>query len=213
MQRETLATPNSPITVPVVRKLLHRGARPRLARILGRAYPVEVARLLSKLTGSERLDAFSILLEESNASHVSEVLSEMSPDDSVPLLERLAPEDIARYLSELPPDDATFLASRLSEPLAPRVLALMEAEPAADVRELLEHQEQTAGRIMTTDYFALEEDVTISEAISALQKKSEEYEMVFYVYVVDKRNHLVGVVSLRKLLTTHPSTQLKRLMV
>jgi magnesium transporter len=208
-----MATPHSPITVPVVRKLLHRGARSRLARILARAYPVEVARLLSTLTGSERLEAFSILVEESDASHVSEVLSEMAPDDSVPLLERLSPEAIARYLSELPPDDATLLASRLSEPLAPRVLALMEAEPAADVRELLEHQEQTAGRIMTTDYFALEEDVTISEAISALQKKSEEYEMVFYVYVVDKRNHLVGVVSLRKLLTTHPSTQLKRLMV
>jgi magnesium transporter len=110
-------------------------------------------------------------------------------------------------------DDATLLASRLPEPLATKVLALMEAEPAADVRELLEHEERTAGRIMTPDYFALEEDVTIAEAVAALQRRSEEFEMVFYVYVVDKRDHLVGVVSLRKLLTTPPSTQLKRIMV
>jgi len=66
---------------------------------------------------------------------------------------------------------------------------------------------------MTRDFFALEENVTVSEAISALQNRSEEFEMVFYVYVVDKRDHIVGVVSLRKLLTTPPSTQLKRIMV
>ena len=89
----------------------------------------------------------------------------------------------------------------------------MEAEPAADVRELLEHEERTAGRIMTPDFFAVDEEMTISEAVSALQKRSEEFEMVFYLYVVDKRDHLVGVVSLRKLLTTPPSTQLKRIMV
>jgi magnesium transporter len=88
----------------------------------------------------------------------------------------------------------------------------MEAEPAADVRELLEHEERTAGRIMTRDFFALDEDVTVSEAITALQRRSEEYEMVFYLYVTDKRGHLVGVMSLRKLLTTPPSTQLKRIM-
>lgn len=206
-------TTNAGITVGVVRKLLHRGARGRLGRILAKAYPVEVARLLSTLRGSERAQAFSILLDECGAAHVASVLSEMSPADSTALLERLDPPQIARYLSELPADDATDLASRLPDPLAAQVLALMEAEPAADVRELLEHEERTAGRIMTPNFFALDEDMTIAEAVSALQKRSEEFEMVFYLYVVDKRDHLVGVVSLRKLLTTHPSTQLKRIMV
>jgi len=137
----------------------------------------------------------------------------MSPSDSQALLEDLEPAQIAKYLSEMPADDATSLASRLPDPLAAQVLPLMEAEPAADVRELLEHEERTAGRIMTRNYFAMDEDVTIAEAVAALQKRSEEFEMVFYVYVVDKRYHLVGVVSLRKLLTTPPSTQVKRVMV
>jgi magnesium transporter len=204
---------NSAITIRVVRRLLHRGARGRLGRLLTKAYPVEVAKLLSTLKGSERAQAFSILLDECDAPHIASVLSEMTPADSITLLEELAPVQIARYLSELPADDATDLASRLRDPLAAQVLALMEAEPAADVRELLEHEERTAGRIMTPDFFALEEEMTISEAVTALQKRSEEFEMVFYLYIVDKRDHLVGVVSLRKLLTTHPSTQLKRIMV
>ena len=203
---------NSAVTVRVVRRLLYRGARARLGRLLTKAYPVEVARLLSTLKGSERALAFSILLDECGAPHIASVLSEMSPADSIALLEALTPAQIARYLSELPADDATDLASRLHDPLAAEVLALMEAEPAADVRELLEHQERTAGRIMTPDFFALDEEMTISEAVTALQKRSEEFEMVFYLYIVDRRDHLVGVVSLRKLLTTQPSTQLKRIM-
>jgi magnesium transporter len=203
---------HSAITVSVIRKLLHRGARARLAKILAKAYPVEVARLLSALKGPERSKAFNILLEECEVSHAASVISEMSPSDSLALLEDLDAGQIARHLSEMPADDATLFASRLPDPLASQVLALMEAEPAADVRELLEHEERTAGRIMTPDYFALEEDVTIAEAVTALQKRSEEFEMVFYVYVVDKRDHLVGVVSLKKLLTTHPATQLKRIM-
>lgn len=213
MQTGNKIAAHSALTVGVIRKLLHRNARARLGRIFNKAYPVEVARLLAMLRGSERSHAFQILVEECDTAHVAKVLSEMSAGDSLALLETLDPREIARLLSELPADDATYLASRLPDPIKSQVIALMEAEPAADVRELLEHEERTAGRIMTRDYFALEEDMTISEAITALQKKSEELEMVFYVYVVDKRGHLVGVVSLRKLLTTPPSTQLKRIMV
>ena len=213
METQGKAATHSAITVSVVRKLLHRGARSRLARILTRSYPVEVARLLSMLRGSERAQAFEILLVEAETAHVAGVLSEMSPGDSVALLEELEPSQIAKYLSEMSADDATSLASRLPDPLATRVLALMKAEPAAEIRELLEHEERTAGRIMTRNYFALDEDVTIAEAVAALQKRSQEFEMVFYVYVVDRRDHLVGVVSLRKMLTTPPSTQLKRVMV
>jgi magnesium transporter len=202
----------SVLPVALVRKLLHRGARSHLARIFSKAHPVEVARLLSLLGWSERMQAFSILLSDCDISHVAVTLSEMDLPDSLALLESLNPKQVAKLLSEMAADDATFLASRLPEPLATQVLALMEAQPAADVRELLEHEERTAGRIMTRDFFALEEDVTVSEAITALQRRSEEFEMVFYVYVVDKRNHLIGVISLKKLLTTPPATQLKRIM-
>jgi magnesium transporter len=203
---------NSAVSVALVRKLLHRNARSAVAKIFSKAYAVEVARVISGLGGHERVQAFSILLEECEASQVAGIISEMDSSDSKALLERLDPEQIATLLSEMPADDATVLTSRLPESQVKQVLALMETQTAAEVRELLEHEERTAGRIMTPDYFALEEDITVSEAITALQRRSDELEMIFYVYVVDKRNHLIGVVSLRKLLTTPSSTQLKRIM-
>lgn len=213
METKDQPTRQAQIPVAVVRKLLHRGARTNLARVFSKAYPVEVARLLSVLGGAERSQAFSILLDECEISHAAATLSEMAAEESVSLLENLDPKRIARLLGEMAADDATYLTSRLPSELASQALASMEAEPAADVRELLEHDEKTAGRMMTREFFALEEDVTIAEAIAALQRRSEELEMVFYLFVVDKRDHLVGVISLRKLLTTPPSYQLKKIMV
>ena len=67
--------------------------------------------------------------------------------------------------------------------------------------------------MMTPEYFALDEDVTVEEAITQLQRRSEEFEMAFYLYVVDSRNHLLGVVSLRQLLLNSPSTPLRKIMI
>lgn len=200
------------ISVGLIRKLLHRNGRTSVAKILAKAYPFDVARMLQTLKGAERQQAFSILLQDCNREHAASVISEMEVDASLRLLEQIEPQQIAEILSEMPPDDATLLASKLPDAQSTKVIALMETETAADVRGLLTHEERTAGRIMTPDVFALEEEVTVSEAINALQKRYDEFEMIFYLYVVDKRNHLVGVVSLKKLLTTAPTNQLKKIM-
>ncbi len=99
----------------------------------------------------------------------------------------------------------------LPEELAAVVLNLIRPKPGGGISELLEYQEQTAGRLMNPNVFALSEDLTAGEAITALQK-DREVEMVFYLYVVDERRHLVGVVSLRRLLLVAPDTPLKRIM-
>ena len=91
------------------------------------------------------------------------------------------------------------------------VLELMGKKEGGRVENLLEYAEQTAGRIMNPNVFALSEDMTVAEAIQAIQG-SRDVEMVFYLYVVDVRRHLVGVVSLRRLLLVSPDTPLKRIM-
>lgn len=205
-------TTNISISAGLIRKLLHRGARSSVAKIFAKAHPFDVARILQILKGYEQRQAFSILLQECSKTQAASVISEMEADESLRLLERLEPRKIADILSEMPADDATSLAAKLPEEQSKQVISMMETETAADVRELLEHEERTAGRIMTPDVFALDEEITVSEAIQALQKRYDEFEMIFYLYVVDRRNHLVGVVSLKKLLTTAPTNQLKKVM-
>ena len=120
-------------------------------------------------------------------------------------------EEIARLAQEIPSDDAAALIDYLPEELSAAVLDLMRPKESGVVENLLEYDEQTAGRIMNPNVFALTEDMTVGEAITALQT-SRDVEMVFYLYVVDERRHLVGVVSLRRLLLVSPETPLKRIM-
>jgi magnesium transporter len=115
-------------------------------------------------------------------------------------------------VQDLPSDDAAAIIDYLPEDLSGAVLEQMEKRPAGgDVGELLDYPEQTAGRIMNTRVFALSEDMTAGEAITSVQG-SRDVEVVFYLYVIDARRHLVGVVSLRRLLLVSPPTPLKRIM-
>ena len=140
-----------------------------------------------------------------------ETISEMGPEPGAQLLTGRSAEDIAKLLHELPSDDAAALIDYLPEELSREVLELMRRRESGQVESLLEYGEQTAGRIMNPAVFALNEDLTVGEAITALQS-SRDVEMVFYLYVVDVRRHLVGVTSLRRLLLVSPETPLKRIM-
>ena len=117
----------------------------------------------------------------------------------------------AKLAQEIPSDDAAALLDNLPEDLSSSVLEMMRPQESGEVENLLEYAEQTAGRIMNPHVFALAEDMTVGEAITELQS-NRDVEMVFYLYVVDERRHLVGVVSLRRLLLVSPETPLKRIM-
>ena len=140
-----------------------------------------------------------------------EALSELGPEAGAPLLATRPAEEIAKLAQEIPSDDAAALIDHLPEELSAAVLDLMRPKESGVVENLLEYAERTAGRIMNPNVFALSEDITVGEAITELQS-NRDVEMVFYLYVVDERRHLVGVVSLRRLLLVSPETPLKRIM-
>jgi magnesium transporter len=198
------------VVLDSVRRLLRIGATANLLNLLQKQHPADLAQVFSELTEKDRLAAFTILAER-NSRLAMEALSELGPEAGAALLAERPAEDIARLVQELPSDDAAALIDNLPEELSAAVLNLLRRKESAAVENLLEYKEQTAGRIMNPNVFALSEDVTVGEAISALQG-SREVEMVFYLYVVDARRHLVGVVSLRRLLLVSPETPLKRIM-
>ncbi len=182
-----------------VGRLVRRGAMSNAVNLLTKIRPVDIAQLLSQLPQHERETLFDALARH-ELTKAAEALSEMETDRAVALLTTLSRDDILRLLGELPSDDAALLVGELPEEMRDELLDRMKVEHSTDVQELLGFADETAGRIMTPDYFALDEDVTVSEAITALQRRSEEFEMAFYLYVIDSRNHLLGVVSLRQLL-------------
>lgn len=195
-----------------VSRLARRGAMSNAANLLTKLRPVDIAQILGQLPHRDSELVFEAFVRH-DLSKAAEALSEMETSRSVALLTSLDREDVSRLLQELPSDDATLIVSELPEELRDEFLDAMKLEHSTVVNELLGFPVETAGRMMTPEYFALDEDVTVEEAITQLRRRSEEFEMAFYLYVVDSRNHLLGVVSLRQLLLNPPSTPLRKIMI
>ena len=193
-----------------VKRLLRIGATANLLNLLQKQHPADLAQIFSELPERDREATFSLLAER-NGRLAMEGVSELGPEAGAALLATRSAEEIATLAQEIPSDDAAALIDYLPDELSAAVLDLMRPKQSGEVENLLEYDEQTAGRIMNPHVFALSEDMTVGEAITELQT-NRDVEMVFYLYVVDERRHLVGVTSLRRLLLVSPETPLKRIM-
>ena len=184
-----------------------------------------------------RAEGVAERIEDLAAPDGAAVMERMPSELSADVAEALDPETAAQFLSEMDatlaasviadmevpeasmvleamdPDDRVDILEHVPEPLHDRLVNEMAALEAAETRSLEQYPPDTAGGIMTTDVTALPEDLTVEQAIDELRRISEELEQMFYVYVVDRRKHLVGVLSMRDLILARPHRKLNEIMI
>lgn len=169
--------------------------------------------LLWQLAEQRRLHAVLRELEPGELARLAEVLgdetfgeflAELEPSDAAEILERLSSAEAADVLEAMAPDDAADVLSRLDPAEARQILVEMEPVEAKELEELLSYPPETAGGRMTPAFVALLPDVRVDQAIAALRKVAEEVETIYYAYVVDEENRLLGVVSMRELVLSPP---------
>ncbi|TAL12509.1 MAG: magnesium transporter [Nitrospirae bacterium] len=188
-----------------VGRLLRRGAIGNLERMVSKMHPADVAKMLHHLNSAqEKRTVFELIKPEGNKA---QVLSEMDQGDIGETLTDVPAADIAMLIRDLPDDDQAYVLTTMPEERSQEILRLMKPEDSAEVKDLLQYEPKTAGAIMTTEYFSLLEDTTAEAAIHRLQG-SKDTGNVFYVYVTDSTEKLVGVLSLRQLLQVPPHTRL-----
>lgn len=175
-------------------------------------------------------------IEEIPADEGAAVLGNLSPEKAADVAEYLDPDTAGRILSEMDPTVAGAVVSDMEAAEASMVLAAMDPDDAVDVLEHVEdrlHDEivremdpedaqdvlalekyppDTAGGIMTSQVTALFEYLPVEDAIQTLRRLNEELEQMFYVYVIDRRGHLVGVLSMRDLILAKPTILLRDIM-
>ncbi len=196
------------LRLEAIRRLMRKGAMTNLRRIVEKTHPADLAAIFQELNDLEQGRLFQVLIQ---AGIAGDVLSELDQEVLQDLVESLSDDELAEILSAMDADDAADLLALLPEERRSGILSAMDLEDSEDIGKLLGYPEDSAGGIMTSSFFALGEGVTVQEAIQAIQG-AEEAETVFYVYVVDDEGRLVGVVSLRQLITSPPTATLRQIM-
>ncbi|HMB16136.1 MAG TPA: magnesium transporter [Pelovirga sp.] len=191
-----------------ISKLLRRDATPNLKKVLTKIHPADIAHIFRYFTIQEQKTLLSLIPDLERAA---DVLAELDPDSWPELADLLDRDYLVSVVHQMADDDSALFIRSLPDTLAEDLLTEMHDDHSDDVERLLAYDEDSAGGIMSTDVFFLNQDITVKQAIEKLHD-AQDYEMVFYVYVTDEHNHLVGVLSLRQLLTVPPHTKLSAIM-
>lgn len=177
-------------------------------QMVSELHPADIAEIISKVSREEGAHLFKDLDIETAA----EALSELKPEMQADIINAMDAEKAADIIEEMPPDEAADVLSDLPAEKAKEILEHIEKEEAEDIQELLGHEKDTAGGLMTTEFIAYSPNLTIKEALENFKKDAEDIETVYYIYVVDENEKLIGVASLRELLVAEQESQLSEIM-
>ncbi|WP_295650391.1 magnesium transporter [uncultured Mucilaginibacter sp.] len=154
----------------------------------------EIAIIFEKLTPDERERIVNVLSVELASEVISEMDEEHHPED---ILFNLDPEKRSDIIEELDYDDATDLISQLEEHEQHEILKDVDEEDASEIRTLLSYDEDTAGGLMNTDLIKVNIKLDKKEALDEIIHQSEEMEEFYTIYVVDDKDILKGILSIK----------------
>lgn len=194
-----------------LRSAIDAGDEDRARQLSGRMLDDDALELLEDLNGRELARLFAFLGEES----LGQLLVRLDHRDAAAILTRMSVAQAADLLEAIDPDDATDIVQVLHESdpeSVENILVEMEPSEAAEIRELMPYDEDTAGGLMTPEFIAVFPDLRADETVTALRKVADEVSNVQYVYVIDREEHLLGALSLHKLVLSPPYAQVGDLM-
>lgn len=197
------------VLLDTIRRLNRRNAVDHLLKMILKTHPADMAWVFRYLTPEERQNVFNIIAQ---TDIVGDLLSELDQAITLELVDSLTPQYLVAVIKEMASDDAADLLEVLPDELADEIRRLMEKVDREEMDELLQYHPQTAGGIMSPDFMALDEELSVGDAIEKIQERSEEKEMAFYLYITHGEEQLCGVLSLRELLMHPPYRQLKNIM-
>ena len=194
--------------VTEIQQLIREREREGIRGLADRVGPSEWADLIPELDPGE----IAVLLQWLPDDEVPQVFEELDPATAASILRTLTQPEAAAVLEGMDPDDAADVLENLPETDVDQILIRMKAEDAAEIRRLAGYEPDTAGGLMTPEFVAVEATATSGQAIAAIRHLVDEAETVSYVYVIDGERHLLGVLSLYRLLLSPTDTPVIELM-
>ncbi len=195
-------------TIDDLRDLIISRSDGFIINIVKELHPADIAEIASHLTNEERLYLFALLDPEM----ASEVLIEIDPPLQAEILQQVNNQRITEVVEEMESDDAADIVAGLPAEIAEQVLESIDDQDSAQVRELLKHDEDTAGGLMAKEFVAVNEDLTVDQAIQKIRNLADDVENIYNVFVVDEKNRLAGVLPLQDLILARHGVKVHHVM-
>jgi magnesium transporter len=163
-------------------------------------HPADLAEIIANIPR----DSVQSVLNSLDHETAGETIHELELELRTQVMSLMDSEQASDILEEMEPDEAADILGDLSEEKAQELLGLMDKEEADEIQELMEHEEDTAGGLMNHEFIAISENMTVGNALNEIRHQAEEVETIYYAYVLDAEERLIGVMSLRDLLIGNP---------
>ncbi len=177
-------------------------------RHVNEMHPSDIANVISQVHQAEKTAIFTSLDEKTAAEALHELepkiqalmLLTVDAKKALSILERMPSDEVADVLGDLPPEKAE------------EFLRLLKPRKASKVRKLMAHEQETAGGLMTTEYISAPDNLTVQQTIEMMREHVPSAETIYYIYVHDAQEKLVGVFSLRDLIISQPDVLISTIM-
>ncbi|WP_432806338.1 magnesium transporter [Lederbergia citrisecunda] len=173
-------------------------------------HPYDQAQFFFKLTPDVRIKVYYFLSPKELAIFFE--MLEIEDHEYKGILAEMDPKYAADMLANMFTDNAVDVLNNLDKDQTASYLSIMDHSAAQEIKGLLHYEEYTAGSIMTTEYIAISANQTVRSAMYILKKEAPKAETIYYVYVVDEDERLVGVISLRDLIISSDDTMISEIM-
>jgi len=171
-------------------------------------YPQDIAIIINQLNLEQAAYLYEIL--DDDVAHI--VLLELDDDKREELLATFSSKEIAEQIDNMDSDDAADVISELPKKIQEEVLSHIEdIDQASDIAELINFEEGTAGSLMAKELVSVYAHETVNACIEEIRKQTDNVDVMYAVYVLDTNERLIGMLSLKKLIISHPLAKIEEI--
>ena len=197
-------------TIDRIKEMLDDNNNEALKGLLGKYHSADLAEILPQLKEDERIKCILLIDKQKEA----EILEYLSPQYQVEILSGIDEQLASDLIMQMPHDEVADVLGDMEEDETESYLNKLPSKLSNQLRELLAYKEDTAGGIMNPRVLTINQEMKVDDALSFIRTKAiDDNTELFYLYVTDKQKHLLGVVSLRNLLTSNLSTRIEQIMI
>ncbi len=193
-----------------VSQLISKRKNSEIKKIVDGFHYADLAEIIDELDENQRIYLIKLI----DSDKTSDILTELDEDVREKILKTLSPKEIAVEIKEMDSDDAADILDELTDERKEKVISLIKDENITEnIRELLSYDEDSAGGLMAKELISVYENWSVLKCLREIRKQAENITRVHSIYVINRKNELIGRLSLKDLITSPSKSKIKQIYI